>query len=79
MRPRIPKGMKIAISISIAFSFDFLIRNENIIPEEHKTKSRLTLFDMGGGHDAPPPKKNVFEHCAQTLRRRKLKLGDFSY
>ena len=21
--------------------------------------------------------KNVFDHCAQTLRRRKLKLGDF--
>ena len=33
----------------------------------------LTLFDMGG--DAPPP--NVFDHYAQTLRRRKLKLGDF--
>ena len=35
----------------------------------------LTLFDMGGGgHDAP---KNVFDHCTQTLRKRKLKLGDF--
>ena len=34
----------------------------------------LTLFDMGGGHDAP---QNVFDHCAQTLWRRKLKLGDF--
>ena len=33
----------------------------------------LTLFDMGG-HDAPP---NVFDHCFQTLRRRKLKLVDF--
>ena len=33
----------------------------------------LTLFDMGG-HDAP---QNVFDHCAQTLRKRKLKLGDF--
>ena len=32
---------KNAISISIAFSFDFLIRNENIISEEHKTKRRL--------------------------------------
>ena len=38
-----------------------------------KTKSciSLTLFDMGGG-------QNVFDHfCAQTLRGRKLKLGDF--
>ena len=35
----------------------------------------LTLFDMeGGGHDAPP---KCFSHCAQTLRRRRLKLGDF--
>ena len=33
----------------------------------------LTLFDMGG-HNGP---QNVFDHCAQTLRRRKLKLGDF--
>ena len=32
---------KNAISASIAFSFDFLIRNENMISEEHKTKSRL--------------------------------------
>ena len=24
----------------------------------------LTLFDMGGGHDAPP---KVFHHCAQRL------------
>ena len=24
---------------------------------------------MGGGHDGP---KNVFDHCAQTLKRRKL-------
>ena len=37
----IPKGMKNAVSISIAFSLDFLIRNENIISEERKTKNRL--------------------------------------
>ena len=38
----------------------------------------LTLFDMGEGHDAPPPqKKNVIDHCTQKLRRRKVKLGDF--
>ena len=38
-----------------------------------------TLFDMGGGGGrgemmAPP---NVLDHCAQTLRRRKLKLVFF--
>ena len=32
----------------------------------------LTLFDMGGMM-AP---QNIFDHCAQTRRRRKLKLGD---
>ena len=36
--------------------------------------SKLTLFDMGGGMMAP---QNVFDHCAQMLRRKKLKLGDF--
>ena len=33
----------------------------------------LTLFDIGGMM-AP---QNVFDHRAQTLRRGKLKLGDF--
>ena len=38
----IPKGMKKnAISIFIAFCFDFLIRNENITLEECKAKYRL--------------------------------------
>ena len=36
---RIPKGMKNAVSISTAFSIDMLIRNENIISKERKTKS----------------------------------------
>ena len=31
---------------------------------------------MGGGMIAP---QNAFDHCAQTLRRRKLKLADFQY
>ena len=35
----------------------------------------LILFDMGGGGMMTP--QIVFDHCAQTLRRRKLKLGDF--
>ena len=39
----IPKGMKNAASISIAFSLDFLIKNENIIFEECKTKK---LFEI---------------------------------
>ena len=35
----IPEGMKKSrISISIAFSIDILIRDENIISEKHKTK-----------------------------------------
>ena len=38
------------------------------------SKNIVTLFDMGGGHDGPP---NVFDHCAQALGRRKLKLGNF--
>ena len=29
---------------------------------------------MGEGHDGP---QNVFDHCAQTLKRKKLKLSDF--
>ena len=37
-----PKGKnKIAISISIGYCFDFLIRNENITFEECKTKNSL--------------------------------------
>ena len=38
----------------------------------------LTLFDIERGHDAPPPppRRNVFNHCAQILRKRKLKLGN---
>ena len=32
---------KNVISISIAFSINILIRNENIISEERKTKNRL--------------------------------------
>ena len=38
----IPKGMKKnTVSISIAFSIDILIRNENITFEEYKTKNHL--------------------------------------
>ena len=37
----------------------------------------LTLFDMGGMMSPPPTPQNVFDHCVQTRKRRKLKLGDF--
>ena len=36
-----PIFTKSQTSISIAFSIDILIRNENITSEEHKTKYRL--------------------------------------
>ena len=39
-----------------------------------KLLKTLILFHMGGGMMAP---QNVFYHCAQTLRTRKLKLADF--
>ena len=35
----------------------------------------LTLFDMGGGGMMAP--QNVLAYFAQTVRRTKLKLGDF--
>ena len=37
----IPKGMKNAVFISIAFCLDFFIGNENNTSEEFKTKDRL--------------------------------------
>ena len=37
----IPKGMKNAISVSVAFNVHILIRNENTISEKGKTKNRL--------------------------------------
>ena len=40
----IPKGMNNGISISIAFSVDILIKNENIISEECKTKNRFEII-----------------------------------
>ena len=36
-----PRRRKNAISISIAFCLDFLIRNENITSKECKSKNRL--------------------------------------
>ena len=49
------------------------VRDENA-NIEHYQLPPLTQFEMRGGHDDP---QNIFDHCAQTLRRRKLKLGDF--
>ena len=39
----------------------------------------LTLFDMGGGGGGMMVPQNVFDHCAKTLRKRKLKLCDVEY
>ena len=37
-----------------------------------KLIANFTLFNMeGGGHDAP---QKCFDHCAQTVKKRKLKL-----
>ena len=40
----IPKEMKTAISISIAFCLDFLIRNGNITSEGCKTKKPFEII-----------------------------------
>ena len=40
----ISKGMKNAVSTSIAFCLDFLIRNDNIISEECKTKKPFEII-----------------------------------
>ena len=38
----VPKLMKKnAVSFSFAFAFDILVRTENIVSEEHKTKNQL--------------------------------------
>ena len=42
----------------------------------HAIISYLILFDMGGGA-LMASQKNVFDHCAETLWNRKLKLSDF--
>ena len=61
-------------------SFKYLGKEFNFkMSTEHKEKDlihELTLFDIGGGggHDGP---QNIFDHCAQMLKRRKLRLGDF--
>ena len=43
----------------------------------HKLTFFLALFDIGHGGGCMMAPQNVFEHCAQTLGRRKLKLADF--
>ena len=43
-----------------------------------QAKALLNPIQRGGGEGGMVPhSKNVFDHCAQTLRRRKLKLDDF--
>ena len=41
---------------------------------KRESERRINPIRHKGGMMAP---KNVFDHCAQTCRRRKLKLGDF--
>ena len=41
----------------------------SLLRSSFETEEILTLFDMGEAR-CPPP--NVSDHCAQTLRRRKL-------
>ena len=79
---------KITLLLWCILTFDnqaFLIKlwrleNENMCPKQpttlhFKLGTTLTLFDIGrGGHDGL---QNVFDHCAQTFSRRKLKLDDF--
>ena len=60
-------------SVSLG-AFNFLVIDLTLPLHIGKFEALLTLFDMGS-HDAPP-QKNVFDHCAQMLWRRKLKLGD---
>ena len=59
------------LSLNVCFMIVF-----RLIADCHELATfNLTLFDMGGGGMMAP--QNVFDHCSQTLWRRKLKLGDF--
>ena len=51
---------------------EFLINKK--VSQTNVSNLYLTLPFKSIRHDAP---QNVFDHCAQTLRWRKLKLGDF--
>ena len=42
----IPKRMKNAISVSVAFCLDLFIRNDNITSEECKTKNYIELVEI---------------------------------
>ena len=64
--------MNIAI---IGYRDVYMCSHEELVKELASSEVQLTgIFDMWGGMMVP---QNVFDHCAQTLRRRKLKLGDF--
>ena len=69
------KKKLIKLEISVMLQIQIRKYSWKLIPNERFSAfTLLTLFDMGRGHDGP---QNVFDHCAKTLRRRKLKLGDF--
>ena len=76
------KGLKIKcsnfplVSASDIEKSLFFSEQESLIIKTTITNSlitSLTIFDMGG-MIVP---QNVVDHCAETLRRRKLKLCDF--
>ena len=51
--------------------------SQSLLQCQIKVCHDVTLFDMGcggGGHDCPT---KFFDHCAQTLSGRKLKLCHF--
>ena len=57
---------------ALASPFQHSGENESIGLVNHGSYGAREFYM--GGMMAP---QNVFEHCAQTLRRRKLKPGDF--
>ena len=64
---------KIGFSLERLFYLTFISHQDYFC----HIKMILTLFDMGGGGGGHDSSQNVFDHCAQTLRRRKLKLSNF--
>ena len=42
-----------------------------------RSEKLLTLLDIGGGGGGGGVPKNGFDHCAETLQSRKLKLSGF--
>ena len=63
--------------VSYLFSFSMILPKNRMI-QIVLCVPLLTLFDMGGGGGGGMmATQNVFDYCAQKLRRRTPKLGDF--